>query len=254
MDQPRFDLEGQVALVTGASMGIGRELVTAIARAGARVAAAARSLDALAGLAEQLRAEGLVVEPVALDLTDRASIEQAVAATVDRFGRIDILVNNAGLGTNHDALDATEAEWDELFAVNVRGLFFACQSAGRRMVAQGHGRIVNMASQAGLVGIRRHAAYGASKAAVIGLTRVLALEWAPHGVTVNAVAPTWIYTPGTAERLDDPAFLATVLERIPVGRVGTPTDVAGAVIYLASPAASLVTGTVLVVDGGWTSQ
>jgi NAD(P)-dependent dehydrogenase (short-subunit alcohol dehydrogenase family) len=254
MDQPRFDLEGQVALVTGASMGIGRELVTAIARAGARVAAAARSLDALAGLAEHLRGEGLVVEPVALDLTDRASIEQAVAATVDRFGRIDILVNNAGLGTNHDALDATEAEWDELFAVNVRGLFFACQSAGRRMVAQGHGRIVNMASQAGLVGIRRHAAYGASKAAVIGLTRVLALEWAAHGVTVNAVAPTWIYTPGTAERLDDPAFLATVLERIPVGRVGTPTDVAGAVIYLASPAASLVTGTVLVVDGGWTSQ
>jgi NAD(P)-dependent dehydrogenase (short-subunit alcohol dehydrogenase family) len=235
-------------------MGIGRELVTAIARAGARVAAAARSLDALAGLAEHLRGEGLVVEPVALDLTDRASIEQAVAATVDRFGRIDILVNNAGLGTNHDALDATEAEWDELFAVNVRGLFFACQSAGRRMVAQGHGRIVNMASQAGLVGIRRHAAYGASKAAVIGLTRVLALEWAAHGVTVNAVAPTWIYTPGTAERLDDPAFLATVLERIPVGRVGTPADVAGAVIYLASPAASLVTGTVLVVDGGWTSQ
>jgi NAD(P)-dependent dehydrogenase (short-subunit alcohol dehydrogenase family) len=254
VDQPRFDLEGQVALVTGASMGIGRELVTALARAGARVAAAARSVDALAALAEHLGGDGLVVEPVALDLTDRASIERAVAATVDRFGRIDILVNNAGLGTNHDALDATEAEWDELFAVNVRGLFFACQSAGRRMVAQGHGRIVNMSSQAGLVGIRRHAAYSTSKAAVIGLTRVLALEWAPHGVTVNAIAPTWIYTPGTAERLDDPLFLATVLERIPVGRVGTPTDVAGAVIYLASPAASLVTGTVLVIDGGWTSQ
>lgn len=254
MDQPRFDLEGQVALVTGASMGIGRDLVTALARAGARVGAAARSVDALTGLAEHLAGDGLIVEPVPLDLTDRASIEHAVAATVDRFGRIDILLNNAGLGTNHDALDATEAEWDELFAVNVRGLFFACQSAGRRMVDQGHGRIINMASQAGLVGIRRHAAYSASKAAVIGLTRVLALEWAPHGVTVNAIAPTWIYTPGTAERLDDPAFLATVLERIPIGRVGTPTDVAGAVIYLASPAASLVTGTVLVVDGGWTSQ
>jgi NAD(P)-dependent dehydrogenase (short-subunit alcohol dehydrogenase family) len=254
VDQPRFDLEGQVALVTGASMGIGRDLVTALARAGARVAAAARSVEALTGLADHLAVDGFVVEPVRLDLKDRASIERAVAATVDRFGRIDILLNNAGLGTNHDALDATEAEWDELFAVNVRGLFFACQSAGRRMVAQGHGRIINMASQAGLVGIRRHAAYSASKAAVIGLTRVLALEWAPHGVTVNAIAPTWIYTPGTAARLDDPAFLATVLERIPVGRVGTPTDVAGAVIYLASPAASLVTGTVLVVDGGWTSQ
>ena len=151
-------------------------------------------------------------------------------------------MNNAGLGTNHDALDATEEEWDELFAVNVRGLFFACQSAGRRMVEQRHGRIINMASQAGLVGIPRHAAYSASKGAVIALTKVLALEWAPFGVTVNSVAPTFIRTPGTAERLDRPEFLADVLERLPVGRVGTTTDVAGAVIYLASPAASLVTG------------
>ncbi|HET6792191.1 MAG TPA: SDR family oxidoreductase, partial [Actinomycetota bacterium] len=165
-----------------------------------------------------------------------------------------ILVNNAGLGTNHDALDATEAEWDDLFAVNVRGLFFACQSAGRLMVEQRYGRIVNMASQAGLVGIPRHAAYSASKGAVIALTKVLALEWAPFGVTVNSVAPTFIRTPGTAERLDRPEFLADVLERLPVGRVGTTTDVAGAVIYLASPAAGLVTGTVLVVDGGWTAR
>ena len=163
-------------------------------------------------------------------------------------------MNNAGLGTNHDALDATEEEWDELFAVNVRGLFFACQSAGRRMVEQRHGRIINMASQAGLVGIPRHAAYSASKGAVIALTKVLALEWAPFGVTVNSVAPTFIRTPGTAERLDQPEFLADVLERLPVGHVGNTTDVAGAVIYLASPAASLVTGTVLVVDGGWTAQ
>lgn len=132
----------------------------------------------------------------------------AVSAT---FGRLDILVNNAGLGTNHDAIDATEAEWDELFAVNVRGLFFASQAAARRMLPKGSGRIINMASQAGLVGIRRHAAYSASKAAVIGPTKVLALEWSPHGVTVNAVAPTWTYTPGTAELLDDPEFLATVL-------------------------------------------
>src|SRR4029077_11434667 len=127
---------------------------------------------------------------------------------------------------------ATEAEWDELFAVNVRGLFFACQSAGRRMVAQGYGRIVNLSSQAGLVGIPRHAAYSASKAAIIGLSRVLALEWGPSGVTVNCVAPTFIRTPGTAERLDRPEFLADVLGRIAVGHVGTTTDVAAAVIYL----------------------
>jgi NAD(P)-dependent dehydrogenase (short-subunit alcohol dehydrogenase family) len=228
--------------------------VLALTAAGARVAAGVRSTGDGDSLVEEACDAGGDAASVAIDLTDRGSIERAVEETVQRFGRIDVLVNNAGLGTNHDALDATEEEWDELFAVNVRGLFFACQSAGRRMVGQRHGRIVNMASQAGLVGIPRHAAYSASKGAVIALTRVLALEWAPFGVTVNAVAPTFIRTPGTAERLDRPEFLADVVERIPLGRVGTTTDVAGAVLYLASPAASLVTGTVLVVDGGWTAR
>jgi NAD(P)-dependent dehydrogenase (short-subunit alcohol dehydrogenase family) len=184
----------------------------------------------------------------------RPGIDEAAEPRPSLLRRIDILVNNAGLGTNHDALDATEEEWDALFAVNVRGLFFACQSAGRRMVDQGYGRIVNISSQAGLVGIPRHAAYSASKAAVIGLTKVLALEWGPQGVTVNCVAPTFIRTPGTADRLDQPDFLADVVSRIPVGHVGSTTDVAGAVIYLASPAASLVTGSVLVIDGGWTAR
>src|SRR4051812_45443859 len=139
-------------------------------------------------------------------------------------------------------------------AVNLKGAFTACQVAGRGMVERGYGRIVNMSSQAAAVGIPRHAAYSASKAGLEGLTRVLALEWGPHGVTVNAVAPTFIRTPGTAERLDDPEFLAGVLERIPVGHVGTTTDVAGAVVYLASPAAGMVNGSVLTVDGGWTAQ
>jgi NAD(P)-dependent dehydrogenase (short-subunit alcohol dehydrogenase family) len=254
MEQPRFEIAGQVALVTGASRGIGHDLVLAMAAAGARVAAAVRrARDADAVVAEAVDAGGEAAG-VEMDLTDVDSIERGVAHAVERFGRIDVLVNNAGLGTNHDALEATPQEWDELFAVNVRGLFFACRAAGRRMVEQRHGRIVNMASQAGLVGIPRHAAYSASKGAVIALTKVLALEWAPFGVTANAVAPTFVRTPGTAERLDDPAFHAEVIERIPVGRVGTTTDVAGAVIYLASPAASLVTGTVLVVDGGWTAR
>ncbi len=254
MDYPDFSLDGQVALVTGASQGIGHDLALALAHAGARVAVAARQVGLLERLCAEIVAEGGEAAAVEMDLRDRGSIEAAVAATVERFGRLDVLVNNAGLGTNHDALDATEAEWDDLFAVNVRGLFFACQSAGRRMVGQRYGRIVNMSSQAGLVGIRRHAAYTSSKAAVIGLTKVLALEWGPFGVTVNCVAPTFIRTPGTAERLDQPEFLADVLERIPVGRVGSTTDVAGAVIYLASPGAGLVTGSVLVVDGGWTAQ
>ena len=239
-------------LDTGATGGIGA--TSAFGAAGARVGVAGRRAAQLDAVVGQVRAAGGEAVPIELDLTDRASIDAGVSRLVEAFGRIDILVNNAGLGTNHDAVDATEAEWDELFAVNVRGHFFACQSAARHMLSQGSGRIINIASQAGLVGIRRHAAYSASKSAVIGLTRVLALEWSDRGVTVNSVAPTWVYTPGTAERLDDPTFLASVLDRIPAGRVASTGDVAAAVLYLASPAAAMVTGTVLTVDGGWTAQ
>jgi NAD(P)-dependent dehydrogenase (short-subunit alcohol dehydrogenase family) len=254
MSDATFSIDGQAALVTGATGGIGADLAAAFARAGARVGVAGRRMDAATAVVERIRAAGGEAVPVPLDLTDRGSIDAAVAATVAAFGRIDILINNAGLGTNHDAIAATEAEWDELFAVNVRGLFFACQSAARRMLPQGSGRIINMASQAGLVGIERHAAYSASKAAVIGLTRVLALEWSPHGITVNSVAPTWTYTPGTAQRLDEPAFLASVLARLPAGRVATTDEIAAAFLSLASPAAAMVTGSVLTIDGGWTAR
>lgn len=250
----RAPFAGRVALVTGASRGLGRELTLDLARAGARIIATASTAEGCAEVISVLAREGRDADALAMDLRSVASIETAVAEAVARHGRIDILINNAGLGTNHDAVDATEEEWDALFAVNVRGLFFACQAVGRHMIGRGYGRIVNMASQAALVGIPRHAAYSASKAAVIGLTRVLALEWAPYGVTVNALAPTWVYTPGTAERLDQPAFLASVVARIPVGRVGTPPEIAAAVRYLASSEAGMVTGTTLVIDGGWTAQ
>lgn len=239
MEVPRFDLDGQVALVTGASRGLGRELALTCAGAGATVVAGVRRrVDAPAGL-----------DAVELELRDLASIRRAMDEV-----RPTILVNTAGVGTNHDALEATEEEWDELLDVNLKGLFFACQAAGRHMVERGYGRIVNMSSQAGHVGLRRHAGYCASKGGVELLTKVLALEWGPHGVTVNTVAPTFIRTPGTAERLDQPEFLRDVLSRIPIGRVGTPTEVAAAVLFLASPAASLVNGTSVLVDGGWTAQ
>ena len=189
-----------------------------------------------------------------LDVTDLDSIHLATDEIVQSQGRIDVMVANAGLGDNLPALEVTEPDWDSMMNVNLKGLFFTVQACGRHMVAQGSGRIIAISSQASLVGIREHAVYSASKGGVNQLIRVLALEWGPLGVTVNAVAPTFIYTPGTAERLDDPAYLAEVVDRIPLGHVGEIKDVAGAVIYLASEAGALVNGTILPVDGGWTAQ
>lgn len=251
---PDFSLQGQTALVTGASRGIGRGLALALAAAGAKVAVVARDLPALQTVVAEIRAAGGDAVAFPIDLRQIASIEATISAVHRHFGRLDILVNNAGLGANHDAEAVTEADWDEMMDVNVKGLFFACQAAGKLMLAQGHGRIINLSSQASVVGIPRHAIYCATKGAVNQLTKVLALEWSARGVTVNAVGPTFIYTPGTAERLDQPAFRDSVLQRLPIGRVGTIADVAGAVIYLASPAGALVTGTLLLVDGGWTAQ
>jgi NAD(P)-dependent dehydrogenase (short-subunit alcohol dehydrogenase family) len=244
-----FDLTGQVALVTGASYGIGKGLARSLASAGAKVVVAARSVEPLTELAREI--DGVALP---LDVADVPGIRRGFARIVEELGRLDVVVNNAGLGANHAALDVTEADWDELMAVNLRGLFFCCQAAGRHMLARGYGRIVNVSSQAGLVGIRDHAVYCASKGGVNQLTRVLALEWSARGVTVNAVAPTFIYTEGTKERLDRPDYLEGVLARIPLGKVGTIDDVAAAVLYLASPAARLVTGSILSVDGGWTAQ
>ena len=254
MEYPDFRLDEQVALVTGASRGIGADLAKLLAAAGARVAVAARDLTALEDLASAIEADGGSALPVIMDVTRVDEIRTAVEKVHRHFGRLDVLVNNAGLGANHPAEDITEADWDDMMSVNLRGLFFCCQAAGRLMLEQGSGRVINMSSQAGVVGIRDHAVYSASKGGVNLLTKVLALEWSHRGVTVNAIAPTFIHTPGTAVRLDDPEYLEGVLDRLPIGRVGTTTDVAGAVIYLASPAGAMVSGHVLLVDGGWTAQ
>lgn len=251
---PSFSLKDHVVVVTGSSRGIGRGLAEGLAAAGATVAVTARSLDDARTVAESITAAGDSATAHALDVADVESIGRAMDEIADVHGRIDVLVANAGLGANHPALKVTEPDWDDMMTVNAKGFFFTAQAAGRHMVAAGSGRVVAISSQASTVGIVDHAVYCASKGAVNQAVRVLALEWGPLGITVNAVAPTFIYTPGTAERLDDPDFRRGVIDRIPVGDVGTIADVTGAVAYLASDAGRLVNGAILPVDGGWTAQ
>ncbi len=189
-----------------------------------------------------------------LRLPDMDSIDRMVTQTVEDAGRIDILVNNAGINIPCDALDVTEEDWDAVQDVNLKGLFFLSQAVARQMKADGSGgRIINVASINGVVGYYKRAAYCSSKAGVVNLTRVLALEWAQYGINVNAVGPTFILTPLTQSTFDDPAQREDLLGRIPLGRVGQPEDVVGAVVFLASAAAAMVTGHTLMVDGGWTA-
>jgi len=248
---PRFGLDGKIVLVTGASRGIGRACALGCAGAGADVIVGIRKAadgDALVGEIEQLGRRALAVE---IDLTDLATMRTAVADAHKKFGRIDVLVNNVGLGPENLAENVTEADFDLTVDVNLKGTFFTSQEVGRLMITQKSGRIINISSQAGSVTLRGEAIYCMSKAAINHLTRCLAAEWAPHGITVNSVAPTFIWTDGTRPSLADPAFHAHVLNHIPLGRIGDPIDVAGTVVFLASPAASLITGANILVDGGW---
>lgn len=250
-----FDLHGKVAVVTGAGSGLGRAIAVALARHGADVAVT--ELPEKTALAAETVAEvvatGRRAAAIPLDVTDLGSIDALVPAVVRSLGRLDILVNNAGLNIQRHALEVTEQDWDRVLDVNLKGLFFCSQAAGRHMVEHGGGCIVNIASQMGLVGYWRRAAYCSSKAGVVNLTRVLAIEWARHGITVNAIAPTFVLTPLTAPMFEDAEFKADVLARIPLGRLADPDDVANAAVYLASPAAKMVTGQTLAVDGGWTA-
>jgi NAD(P)-dependent dehydrogenase (short-subunit alcohol dehydrogenase family) len=252
---PDFSIGGRTALVTGAARGLGRTIALSLAHAGADVALGLRDATDGADLEAEIAAMGRRAVRVQMDVLDLAQIDLAVRAVLDAFGRIDVLVNNAGLGPENPAEDVNEPDYDLTFDTNVKGLFFTSQVVGRVMIAQGSGRIINLSSQAGFVALPGEAIYCASKAAVAHLTRCLAVEWGRHGINVNAIAPTFIRTPGTAAALSDPAFAADVLERIAgLHRVGEPVDVAGAVVYLASPASALVTGTTLMVDGGWTAR
>jgi NAD(P)-dependent dehydrogenase (short-subunit alcohol dehydrogenase family) len=252
---PRFDLTGQVALVTGAARGLGRAISLALAHAGADVALGLRDVNTGGGLAQEIQTLGRQALPLQMDVLNLDEITRAIDETVRHFGQLDILINNAGGGTTGLAEDVTEHDYDLTMALNAKATFFASQAAGRVMMRQRSGRIINLSSQAGYVALPTESVYCMSKAAISHLTKCLAVEWGKHNITVNAVAPTFIATPGTDEALADPAFRADVIERIAgLHRIGEPMDVAGAVVFLASPAASLITGHTILIDGGWTAR
>lgn len=252
-----FDLSGKVALVTGASSGIGRAAAAALANQGAKVVVAARRLDRLQALVAEIKNRGKDALAVAMDVTKKADIDNAVAAAVKTFGRLDILLNNAGTADGAPFLDMTEATWDKVMTTNLKGYYLVAQAAAREMTKNKWGRIINIASIAsggvgiGFVGI---SAYCASKGGVVGLTEVMADELAPMGILVNAIGPGVIATEMTEEVLNDPKRAEEMKMRIPMKRFGTPEEIAAAVVYLASDEASYTTGTTLYIDGGWLAQ
>ena len=252
---PSMRLDGKRAIVTGAGSGIGRAVAIALSESGADVALSELPdrLDLLQEVCEAIESNGQRAVPLPLALPQTDSIDTFVAGAIEGLGGLDILVNNAGVNIPVDAFDLTEQDWDHVQDVNLKGLFFLSQRCGRHMRDHSGGRIVNMASINGVVGYYKRAAYCSSKAGVVNLTRVLALEWAEHDINVNAIGPTFILTPLTQATFDDPVMREDLLKRIPKGRVGQPEDIVGAVVFLASDAAAMITGHTLLVDGGWTA-
>jgi NAD(P)-dependent dehydrogenase (short-subunit alcohol dehydrogenase family) len=252
---PRFDLQGKVALVTGAARGLGRAIALALAEAGAEIALGLRDASSDSGVTAEIMARGRRALPLQMEMTVPEQIRKAVEETVQHFGRLDILVNNAGIAPGNLAENVTEEDFDRTVAINLKGTFFACQAAGQIMIRQKSGCIINMSSQAALAALPTESVYCMTKAGISHLTRCLAVEWGKYNINVNAVAPTFIHTPGTETALADASFRQDVIDRIAaLHRIGEPIEVAGAVVFLASPAASLITGHTLVIDGGWTAR
>ncbi len=251
--QTLFDLSGKTAIVTGCNTGLGQGMAVALADAGADIVGVNRS-DASATRAG-VEATGRRYVDVAADLASTRDIPGIVAAALAAFGRIDILVNNAGIIRRADALDFTESDWDDVVNVNLRTAFFLAQAVARQFVAQGGGgKIVNIASMLSFQGGIRVPSYTASKSGVLGLTRLLACEWAKRGINVNAIAPGYMETSNTVALRADANRNRAILERIPADRWGTPADLAGAVVFLASAASDYVHGHTLAVDGGWLAR
>ena len=250
-----FDLTEKKAIVTGAGRGIGKSIAIGLAEAGADVGLVARNTSELDDVANQIEALGQHAVSITFDLTKNIGIRHLVDEFSHQLGGIDILVNNAGINIPQNSLDVTEEAWDQIMDINLKASFFMAQAVGRLMINQGHGgRIINISSQTGSVALIKRAVYCASKAGLNLVTKVLALEWAEYGILVNAVAPTFIETDLSKKFLSDPVFREYAMSKNILKRFGKPEDVLGAVIYLASPASSLVTGHILMVDAGWTAH
>ncbi len=250
-----FTLQGKVALVTGASQGLGQAMAVGLAEAGADVAGLDRTPDCGETCA-QVEALGRRFMSLSVDLlaASAADLSRAVSQVVEQLGRLDILVNNAGIIRRAPALEFSEADWDSVITINQRAVFFLSQAAGRVMKAQGGGKIINVASMLSFQGGILVPSYTASKSAVAGLTRALANEWAPLGINVNAIAPGYMATANTAPLRADPARSEAIMSRIPAQRWGTPDDLKGIVVFLASEAASYLHGAIIPVDGGWMAR
>ena len=252
----RLRLDGRVAIITAAAGGIGRATALRLAEAGALVEVTDIDAEAAARVAQEITAAGCQAEAHTLDVTDEIAVARVIQAIADLRGRIDILVNNAGIAIRQTSEEMSTATWEKVIAVNMTGGFRCAREAGRQMLAAGKGAIVNVASIMGLVGSGFYAnpAYIATKGAVVNWTRALALEWAGRGVRVNGVAPAFARTPLTQKLLSDPKIEQAVLANTPLGRLIEPTEIADAILFLASDAASAITGVTLPVDGGWTAR
>ena len=246
----KFSLAGRSAIVTGASRGLGAAMALGLAEAGANVAVVASS-DRVQDTVKQIRAMGREAIAIQADLGRTDCIPDIITATKDAFDRIDILINCAGVIRRKPALEVSEEEWDEVINLNQRSLFFLCQAAAREMMQQKKGKIINIASLLSFQGGVIVPAYAASKAAIAGLTKALANEWAPYGINVNAIAPGYMETELTEALQHDPGRGPTILARIPAGRWGTPEDMKGAAVYLAADASDYLHGHILALDGGW---
>jgi NAD(P)-dependent dehydrogenase (short-subunit alcohol dehydrogenase family) len=250
MNQDLFDLTDRVAIVTGGSSGIGKAMAAGLAHYGARVVIAGSNAEKCEAAVEELRQIEAQVLPVPTDVSEPDQATAMVERALAEWGRLDILINSAGIDQGVSALEMTVEQWRRVMAVDLDGAFYCCQAAGRTMVEVGRGSIINITSLSGLLGYANEVAYCAAKGGLTMLTRALAVEWAKHKIRVNAIAPTWFYTPISADILDDPKKLADKLRYIPLGRVGHGDDIVGAAVFLASDASNFITGQIVNVDGG----